>query len=143
MSISPSISAGAAPLVVARGGFSGAFPDSSEGAYSFGASASAPGTAMWCDVQLTKDGVGLCLRDVNMKNCTTVDQTYPGRKRTYVIDGVHKTGWFVPDFTSAELLQSVYREYITTYSTEHTSAIRAFLGSCVCLPWPTVQICSF
>ncbi|ONM02816.1 glycerophosphodiester phosphodiesterase GDPDL3 isoform X1 [Zea mays] len=114
---------GAAPLVVARGGFSGAFPDSSEGAYSFGASASAPGTAMWCDVQLTKDGVGLCLRDVNMKNCTTVDQTYPGRKRTYVIDGVHKTGWFVPDFTSAELLQSVYLTQAIWSRTERMDGI--------------------
>ncbi|ONM59681.1 glycerophosphodiester phosphodiesterase GDPDL4 isoform X3 [Zea mays] len=67
---------------------------------------SAPDTAMWCDVQLTKDGVGVCLRDINMKNCTSVDQAYPERKRTYVIDGVRKTGWFVSDFTIAEL-QSV------------------------------------
>lgn len=67
---------------------------------------SAPDTAMWCDVQLTKDGVGVCLPDINMKNCTSVDQAYPERKRTYVIDGVRKTGWFVSDFTIAEL-QSV------------------------------------
>ncbi|KAG0545809.1 hypothetical protein BDA96_02G394100 [Sorghum bicolor] len=97
---------GAAPLVVAKGGFSGVFPDSSQGAYSFAMIASAPDTAMWCDVQLTKDGVGVCLRDINMKNCTTVDQAYPARTRTYVIDGVQKSGWFVSDFTIAEL-QSV------------------------------------
>ncbi|XP_035816333.1 glycerophosphodiester phosphodiesterase GDPDL4 isoform X1 [Zea mays] len=97
---------GAAPLVVAKGGFSGVFPDSSQGAYSFAMITSAPDTAMWCDVQLTKDGVGVCLRDINMKNCTSVDQAYPERKRTYVIDGVRKTGWFVSDFTIAEL-QSV------------------------------------
>ncbi|XP_066395286.1 glycerophosphodiester phosphodiesterase GDPDL4-like isoform X2 [Miscanthus floridulus] len=98
---------GAAPLVVAKGGFSGVFPDSSQGAYSFAMIASAPDTAMWCDVQLTKDGVGVCLQDINMKNCTTVDQAYPARERTYVIDGVRKTGWFVSDFTIAEL-QSVF-----------------------------------
>jgi glycerophosphoryl diester phosphodiesterase len=96
--------------VVAEGGFSGLFPDSSEGAYAFAVAASAPGTAMWCDVQLTKDGVGVCLRDINMKNCTTVDQAFPARRRTHVIDGVRKTGWFAPDFTIAEL-QSVYRQY--------------------------------
>ncbi|CAD6217085.1 unnamed protein product [Miscanthus lutarioriparius] len=63
---------------------------------------------MWCDVQLTKDGVGVCLQDINMKNCTTVDQAYPARERTYVIDGVRKTGWFGSDFTIAEL-QSVFQ----------------------------------
>ncbi|CAD6264624.1 unnamed protein product [Miscanthus lutarioriparius] len=99
---------GAAPLVIAKGGFSGVFPDSSQGAYSFAKDASVPGTAMWCDVQLTKDGVGVCLRDINMNNCTTVGQAYPARKRTYVIDGVHKTGWFVSDFTIAELRSAVY-----------------------------------
>ena len=103
--------------MVAKGGFSGVFPDSSQGAYSFAMIASAPDTAMWCDVQLTKDGVGVCLRDINMKNCTTVDQAYPARTRTYVIDGVQKSGWFVSDFTIAEL-QSVSREYndTTVYS---------------------------
>ncbi|KAG0524613.1 hypothetical protein BDA96_07G226600 [Sorghum bicolor] len=101
---------GAAPLVIAKGGFSGVFPDSSQDAYSFAKVASAPGTgtAMWCDVQLTKDGVGVCLRDINMNNCTTVGQAYPARKRTYVIDGMHKTGWFVSDFTIAELQSAVY-----------------------------------
>ncbi|XP_066353480.1 glycerophosphodiester phosphodiesterase GDPDL4-like isoform X2 [Miscanthus floridulus] len=98
---------GAAPLVIAKGGFSGVFPDSSEDAYSFAKVASVPGTAMWCDVQLTKDGVGVCLRDINMNNCTTVGPAYPARKRTYVIDGVHKTGWFVSDFTIAELRSAV------------------------------------
>lgn len=104
--------------MIAKGGFSGVFPDSCQDAYSFAMDASMPGTAMWCDVQLTKDGVGVCLRDINMMNCTTVNgQTYPGRKRkrTYVIDGVHKTGWFVSDFTIAELRSAVHREYSTQY----------------------------
>ncbi|KAG2579786.1 hypothetical protein PVAP13_6NG348900 [Panicum virgatum] len=42
-----------------------------------------------------------------MQNCTSVAQRYPTRKRTYVIDGVRKTGWFALDFTMAEL-QSVF-----------------------------------
>uniref|UniRef100_K3ZGZ7 glycerophosphodiester phosphodiesterase n=1 Tax=Setaria italica TaxID=4555 RepID=K3ZGZ7_SETIT len=97
---------GDAPRVVAKGGFSGVFPDSSSDAYSFTLMASAAGTTLWCDVQLTKDGVGVCLRDINMDNCTNVAQAYPARKRTYVIDGVRKNGWFALDFTKDEL-QSV------------------------------------
>ena len=108
--------------MVPKGVFSGVFPDSSQGAYSFAMIASAPDTAMWCDVQLTKDGVGVCLQDINMKNCTTVDQAYPARERTYVIDGVRKTGWFVLDFTIAEL-QSVFREYNDTTATIPFKAI--------------------
>ncbi|CAO2211420.1 unnamed protein product [Urochloa humidicola] len=100
---------GNAPRVVAKGGFSGVFPDSSSDAYSFALIASAPDTTLWCDVQLTKDGVGVCLRDINMQNCTSVAQAYPTRKRTYEIDGVRKNGWFALDFTMAELQsQSVF-----------------------------------
>ncbi|KAG2579787.1 hypothetical protein PVAP13_6NG348900 [Panicum virgatum] len=98
---------GDSPRVVAKGGFSGVFPDSSSNAYSFALMLSAPNTTLWCDVQLTKDGVGVCLRDIDMQNCTSVAQRYPTRKRTYVIDGVRKTGWFALDFTMAEL-QSVF-----------------------------------
>jgi len=116
--------AGAAPLVIAKGGFSGVFPDSSQDAYYLAKDASAPGTAMWCDVQLTKDGVGVCHRDINMNNCTTVGQAYPARKRTYVIDGVHKTGWFVSDFTIAELRSAVRREYSTQYMPLQCKAFR-------------------
>ncbi|CAL4999668.1 unnamed protein product [Urochloa decumbens] len=97
---------GDAPRVVAKGGFSGVFPDSSSDAYSFALIASAPDTTLWCDVQMTKDGVGVCLRDINMQNCTNVAQVYPARKRTYEIDDMRKNGWFALDFTMAEL-QSV------------------------------------
>ncbi|KAL6858913.1 hypothetical protein ACP4OV_017915 [Aristida adscensionis] len=98
---------GEAPLVVAKGGFSGALPDSSQGAYAFALIASAPDTVLWCDVRLTKDGVGVCLRDINMKNCTNVNQAYPGRQKTYIIDGVPTTGWFTFDFNMSEF-QSVF-----------------------------------
>ncbi|KAL6646116.1 hypothetical protein ACP70R_017724 [Stipagrostis hirtigluma subsp. patula] len=98
---------GDAPLVVAKGGFSGVFPDSSQDAYAFAMIASAPDTALWCDVRLTKDGVGVCLRDINMQNCTNIAQAYPARKRSYAINGVHNTGWFTFDFGMAEF-QTVF-----------------------------------
>ncbi|XP_039855608.1 glycerophosphodiester phosphodiesterase GDPDL4-like isoform X2 [Panicum virgatum] len=104
------------PRIVAKGGFSGVFPDSSLDAYSFALSTSAPDTTLWCDVQLTKDGVGVCLRDINMQNCTTVAEAYPARKRTYVINGVRKTGWFASDFTMAELQSVVLTQAIWSRS---------------------------
>ncbi|RLN04015.1 glycerophosphodiester phosphodiesterase GDPDL4 isoform X1 [Panicum miliaceum] len=108
---------GDAPRVVAKGGFSGAFPDSSSGAYSSAMIFSAPDTTLWCDVQLTKDGVGVCLRDINMQNCTSVDHQYPARKRTYVID-VTKAIWsrtdrfdfaYYPILSVADLQSNVRR----------------------------------
>ncbi|KAF7095268.1 hypothetical protein CFC21_097475 [Triticum aestivum] len=98
---------GDAPLVIAQGGFSGVFPDSSQAAFAFALLASAPDTSVWCDVQLTKDGVGICLRDINMANCTNAATAYPAKKKKYVIDGVPKTGHFSLDFTYSEV-QNTY-----------------------------------
>ncbi|KAK3122091.1 hypothetical protein QOZ80_8BG0665010 [Eleusine coracana subsp. coracana] len=41
-----------------------------------------------------------------MQNCTTVSMVYPAGQKTYVINGVQKTGWFPMDFNMSEL-QSV------------------------------------
>ncbi|XP_062195358.1 glycerophosphodiester phosphodiesterase GDPDL3-like [Phragmites australis] len=103
---------GDAPLVVAKGGFSGVFPDSSQGAYAFALIASAPDTTLWCDVQLTKDGVGVCLRDINMQNCTNIAGVYPARNRSYVINDVQKTGWFPLDFKMAEFQNVILTQAI-------------------------------
>uniref|UniRef100_A0ACD5ZS90 Uncharacterized protein n=1 Tax=Avena sativa TaxID=4498 RepID=A0ACD5ZS90_AVESA len=94
---------GETPLVIAKGGFSGVFPGSSEAAYSFASIASAPDTSWWCDVQLTKDGVGICLGDMDLKNSTIIATVYPARKSTYVVDGASKVGWFSVDFNMSEL----------------------------------------
>uniref|UniRef100_A0A0D3HU87 glycerophosphodiester phosphodiesterase n=1 Tax=Oryza barthii TaxID=65489 RepID=A0A0D3HU87_9ORYZ len=94
---------GNAPLVIARGGFSGLFPDSSQFAFGFALSATSTDTSLWCDVQLTKDGVGFCLRDLLMQNGTTISQVYPGGKQTYRINGVPKTGWFPVDYNMSLL----------------------------------------
>ncbi|KAF8654544.1 hypothetical protein HU200_061737 [Digitaria exilis] len=119
---------GDAPRVVAKGGFSGVFPDSSSAAYSFALIASAPDTTLWCDVQLTKDGVGVCLRDINMQNCTDIASVYPTRKRTYVIDGVRKTGWFPLDFTTTELQQVILTQAIWSRTYRYDSGNYAILS---------------
>jgi len=98
-------SAGNAPAVIARGGFSGLFPDSSSTAYTFALIASSPDTILWCDVQLTKDGVGVCLPNMKLDNCTDISAIFPERKKVYLVNDVSTPGWFSVDFNSSELAQ--------------------------------------
>ncbi|CAM0945479.1 unnamed protein product [Alopecurus aequalis] len=92
---------GGPPAVIAKGGFSGLFPDSSDNAYMF---AAAPNdAALWCDIRLTKDGVGICLPDIKMDNCTTISDVFPKGKNTYRVNGVSTTGWFSVDYKSSQL----------------------------------------
>ncbi|CAA7016428.1 unnamed protein product [Microthlaspi erraticum] len=90
---------GDAPLVIARGGFSGLFPDSSIDAYTFAMRTSAAGVVLWCDVQLTKDGQGICFPDLTMSNGSNVESVYPKRQKIYPVNGIPTQGWFTIDFT--------------------------------------------
>ncbi|BAF24833.2 Os09g0339800 [Oryza sativa Japonica Group] len=86
-----------APLVIAKGGFSGVFPDSSEYAFAF---ASSLHISLWCDVQLTKDGVGICLRDLLMQNCTDITEIYPEGMKAYLINVTQSIYSRTPRFDS-------------------------------------------
>ncbi|GLT57547.1 hypothetical protein SLA2020_305130 [Shorea laevis] len=94
---------GAAPLIVARGGFSGLFPDSSSAAYSLAMSLSVPNVILWCDVQLTKDGVGICFPNLKLDNSSDIADVYKDRKKVYPVNGVPTPGWFSVDFNSSDL----------------------------------------
>ncbi|TVU29495.1 hypothetical protein EJB05_21061 [Eragrostis curvula] len=94
---------GKAPAIIATGGFSGLFPDSSDLAYQFVQFASSPDTALYCNVWLTKDSVGICLPNINMDNCTVIADVFPKGKNTYNVNGVSTTGWFSVDFKSTDL----------------------------------------
>jgi glycerophosphoryl diester phosphodiesterase len=89
------------PAVIAKGGFSGLFPDSSENAYVF--AASTQDSALWCDVRLTKDAVGICLPDIRMDNCTSIANVFPKGGNTYRVNGVSTKGWFSVDYDSSQL----------------------------------------
>ncbi|KAD4386092.1 hypothetical protein E3N88_26261 [Mikania micrantha] len=91
------------PLVVARGGFSGLFPDSSISAYTFALITGLPDTILWCDVQLTSDGVGICLPYLNIENGTTISSVYDKGKKTYPVNGAPMSGWFSVDFSLDDL----------------------------------------
>ncbi|KAL3851160.1 hypothetical protein ACJIZ3_013042 [Penstemon smallii] len=94
---------GDAPLVIARGGFSGLFPDSSLYAYSVAVTTSLPNLHVWCDVQLTRDGAGICLPDIKLENSSDIDVVYENRHSTYMVNGVRTQGWFSLDFTLNDL----------------------------------------
>ncbi|XP_059638149.1 glycerophosphodiester phosphodiesterase GDPDL7-like [Cornus florida] len=99
---------GGEPVVIARGGYSGLFPDSSQFAYRFAASTSLSNVIVFCDLQVTKDGNGICQTSLTLENSTTIALAYPKRKQTYDVNGKDVSGWFALDFTSRELFKDVY-----------------------------------
>ncbi|KAF5479009.1 hypothetical protein F2P56_005521 [Juglans regia] len=105
-SIWPTLS-GKPPLVIARGGFSGLFPDSSSVAYDLALQISVSDVFLWCDVQLTKDGAGICVPDIKLENATDISTVYNSRSKTYLVNGAPTKGWFSVDFTFSELATNV------------------------------------
>ncbi|KAA8527027.1 hypothetical protein F0562_008744 [Nyssa sinensis] len=104
---------GNAPLVIARGGFSGLFPDSSSAAYYLALMTSLPNVILWCDVQLTKDRAGICVPDIRLENASDIASVFKNRDKTYSVNGVPMHGWFSVDFTLNELenvplIQGIY-----------------------------------
>ncbi|TMW84685.1 hypothetical protein EJD97_024632 [Solanum chilense] len=95
---------GNAPLVIARGGFSGLLPDSSYDAYIMGLETSLPNAIIWCDVQLTKDGVGICFPDLKLDNASDIDLYFKNKKTKYLVNGVPTQGWFSIDYNLKDLV---------------------------------------
>ncbi|KDO62176.1 hypothetical protein CISIN_1g003550mg [Citrus sinensis] len=91
------------PFVVARGGFSGIFPDSSSIAYSLTLITSAPSVILWCDVQLTKDEAGICFPDLKLDNASNIAQIFKTQQKNYLVNGVPTPGWFSIDYTLNDL----------------------------------------
>ncbi|KAL3736394.1 hypothetical protein ACJRO7_025363 [Eucalyptus globulus] len=100
------------PLVIAKGGFSGIFPDSSSAAYSLALITSVPDVVSWCDVQLTKDGAGICAPSVKLDNSTDISNIFKDQSSTYSVNGVDTQGWFSIDFTLNDLANVVLTQGI-------------------------------
>lgn len=100
---------GQQPAVVARGGFSGLFPESSAPANDMAISTSSPGLTMLCNLQMTKDGVGLCLSDIRLDNATTISTIFPKAQKSYKVNGQELKGWFVLDYSSDTIFSNVSR----------------------------------
>ncbi|XP_010252665.1 PREDICTED: glycerophosphodiester phosphodiesterase GDPDL3-like [Nelumbo nucifera] len=93
---------GNAPLVIAKGGFSGIFPDSSYHAYALALITSLPNVVLWCDVQLTKDGDGICFPYLNLGNSSSISYVFNDTKM-YRVNGQLMEGFFSVDFTLDDL----------------------------------------
>lgn len=94
---------GNSPVVIARGGFSGLFPDSSNAAYNLALLTSVPDVILWCDVQLTKDAAGICFPDLKLNNASDISGIFKNQQKTYNVNGVSTQGWFSVDFTLEDL----------------------------------------
>ncbi|KAK8622964.1 hypothetical protein V6N13_117861 [Hibiscus sabdariffa] len=94
---------GDAPFVVARGGFSGIFADSSFGAYSLALLTGPSDVILWCDVQLTKDGAGICFPDLKLDNNSNIASVFNDKPTTYLVNGVSTQGLFSIDYTLKDL----------------------------------------
>ncbi|MDA2932793.1 glycerophosphodiester phosphodiesterase [Acidobacteria bacterium AH-259-D05] len=57
------------------------------------------------DLQITKDGVLVCLHDLTLERTTNVEEVFPQRYRELKHDGVTEKHWFVSDFTLKEVKQ--------------------------------------
>jgi hypothetical protein len=101
------------PLVIARGGSSGIFPDHTLVAYAFALNYSLPrSTAIFCDLQLTKDGYGLCRTGLDLALSTTINITFPNLVNTYNVNGDPTTGFFSIDVTAAQVFNNLTGMYL-------------------------------
>jgi len=98
------------PAVVAHRGASGMRPEHTIEAYRLGIAQGADDIEL--DLVPTSDGVLVARHESEISGTTDVAarSEYADRRTTKVIDGVELTGWFVEDFTLAELKTLTARE---------------------------------
>nr|WP_261802536.1 glycerophosphodiester phosphodiesterase [Variovorax sp. PAMC28562] len=94
---------GKQPLVVAHRGASGYLPEETMEAYARAVELGADVIEM--DLLITKDGVLVARHDPNLAISTDVAShpEFAARKKTMKVDGETQTGWFIQDFTLAEV----------------------------------------
>ncbi|CAL5376182.1 unnamed protein product [Camellia sinensis] len=140
---------GAEPLVLARGGYSGLFPDSSLQAFQLVKSTSLPNVTLFCDLQLTKDSRGICLTSLNLDNSTDISHAFPDGQKTYNVNGQNIQGWFALDYTYDQLYQNAYLKQGIFSRTglfdtvQQISTVEDAKGVKLPLFWLNVQYASF
>ena len=90
-----------APIVIAHRGASGHRPEHTLAAYALAIDMGADFVEP--DLVRTKDGVLVARHENEIGGTTDVARKFPERRTTKTVDGVAVTGWFVEDFTLAEL----------------------------------------
>ena len=96
------------PLVVAHRGASGYRPEHTLAAYELGINQGAD--YIEPDLVMTSDRVLVARHENEIGGTTDVASRFPDRRTTKVIDGERVTGFFVEDFTLAEIKQLRARE---------------------------------
>lgn len=93
------------PLLVAHRGASGYLPEHTLAAYELAIAQGADFVEQ--DLQVTKDGHLICAHDAELSRTTDVRERFPDRatERDVAGDGAAKRGWYVVDFTLAEIQQ--------------------------------------
>lgn len=106
------------PAIVAHRGASGYRPEHTLEAYRLAIRMGVD--AIELDLVSTKDGVLVARHESEISGTTEVaDQPeFAGRRGTKLIDGIECTGWFVEDFTLAELKRLTVRERMPTFRPE-------------------------
>ncbi|MBL8984073.1 MAG: glycerophosphodiester phosphodiesterase [Gemmatimonadetes bacterium] len=102
------------PLIIAHRGASGELPEHTLEAYDRAIERGAD--IVEPDVVSTKDGVLVARHENEIGGTTDVATKFPARRREAVVDGETVTGWFVEDFTLAELRTLRARERLATRS---------------------------
>lgn len=98
------------PVVIARGGLTGVYPEASVPAIQMAISTGLPDLEIMCNLQMTKDQVGLCLTDIRMDNSTNIALFDPKGQKTYTVNGKSVTGWFSVDYTDKQIAKNVQGE---------------------------------
>lgn len=91
------------PYNIAHRGSNGEFPEETTAAYLRAIEEGAD--FIETDILATKDGVLICHHDVNLDDTSDIAEhkEFADRKKTYEVQGVNMTGYFVVDFTWKEL----------------------------------------
>jgi glycerophosphoryl diester phosphodiesterase len=91
------------PLLIAHRGASGYAPEHTFEAYRIAMEQGADFVEQ--DLQVTKDGVLICLHDPDLGRTTNVAEVFPGREmvRDAEETGKPRRGWYAVDFTLAEI----------------------------------------
>ncbi len=105
------------PLVIAHRGASGELPEHTLEAYDRAIARGAD--IIEPDVVSTRDGVLVARHENEIGGTTDAATKFPDRRRTAVVDGHEVTGWFVEDFTLAELKTLRARERLSSRSHEN------------------------
>ncbi|MGV3522894.1 MAG: glycerophosphodiester phosphodiesterase [Candidatus Sericytochromatia bacterium] len=107
----------ATPLVIGHRGASGELPEHTLEAYARAIEQGAD--YIEPDLVVTRDGHLVARHENEIGETTDVASRFPERKRTQLIDGQPMTGWFIEDFSLAEVKQLKARQRLSFRDQSH------------------------